>query len=143
MKKRSCILVADDDKADQYLLERAFKEQNIGEEIRIVNNGEELMDFLCKQGPYKNIEVPFPKLILLDLNMPLKDGQTVLKEIKANPSLNKIPIIIYSTSNNSDDIAQSYKNGANSYIVKPNSYDDLLEIVEVLKRYWLITVAIV
>jgi CheY-like chemotaxis protein len=135
-----CILIADDDIDDQYMLKQAFANTQLDKDVRIVNDGVELLDYLNKRGKYKDADLPYPKVIMLDLNMPKKDGRECLKEIKANPKLNRIPIVIYSTSNNPDDISNSYELGASSYITKPYSYKELVEIIEIFRKYWFVAV---
>jgi CheY-like chemotaxis protein len=137
-----CILIADDDNDDLYMIKQAFASINLTENVRTVNDGVELLDYLFKKGKYKGVGTLIPKVILLDLNMPKKDGRECLKEIKTNPMLKKIPVIIYSTSSNPDDIAYAYENGASSYITKPYSYQELVKIMEVFKLYWFDTVKI-
>jgi CheY-like chemotaxis protein len=136
IEERHCIIVADDDTDDQFMLKEAFSSLNFDKEISTVENGEELLDYLHKRGKYSNASLPVPKLILLDLNMPKIDGRQCLKLIKEHTQFCKIPIIIFSTSNNPEDIAQCYELGANSYIIKPYSYNELVEIIDVIKKYW-------
>ncbi|MBA2612075.1 MAG: response regulator [Bacteroidetes bacterium] len=131
-----CILIADDDIDDQYMIKQAFTTINLNENIKTVNDGVELLDYLHKKGKYKDVETLCPKIILLDLNMPKKDGRECLKEIKSSAKLNKIPIVIYSTSSNPDDISYAYELGASSYITKPYSYQELVKIMEIFKQYW-------
>lgn len=131
-----CILIADDDMDDQYMIKQAFSSINLNENVHTVNDGVELLDYLHKRGKYKDVAVLIPKVILLDLNMPKKDGRECLKEIKSNTRLNKIPIIIYSTSSNPDDISYAYEHGASSYITKPYSYQELVKIMDIFKQYW-------
>lgn len=131
-----CILIADDDNDDQYMIKQAFESINLNEHVRTVNDGVELLDYLHKRGKYKSTEVMSPKVILLDLNMPKKDGRECLREIKSHSKLKKIPIIVYSTSGNPDDIEFAYELGASSYITKPYSYQELVKIMEVFKQYW-------
>jgi CheY-like chemotaxis protein len=131
-----CILIADDDNDDQYMIKQAFASINLNEHVRTVNDGVELLDYLHKRGKYKDTEILSPKVILLDLNMPKKDGRECLREIKANPKLKKIPIVVYSTSGNPDDIEFAYELGASSYITKPYSYQELVKIMDVFKQYW-------
>lgn len=135
-KSEYCILIADDDNDDQYMMKQAFTNINLNENIRTVNDGVELLDYLHKKGRYRDAETLMPRVILLDLNMPKKDGRECLKEIKAHSVLKKIPIVIYSTSSNPDDISYAYENGASSYIIKPYSYQELVKIMEVFKQYW-------
>ena len=131
-----CILIADDDMDDQYMIKQAFATINLNENIHTVGDGIELLDYLNKKGKYKDVETLCPKIILLDLNMPKKDGRECLKEIKTNSKFSKIPIVIYSTSSNPDDIAYAYELGASSYITKPYSYQELVKIMEIFKQYW-------
>ena len=131
-----CILIADDDADDQYMIKQAFASINLNEKIHTVNDGVELLDYLQKKGKYKDETILQPKVILLDLNMPKKDGRECLREIKTNDKLKQIPIIIYSTSSNPDDISYAYENGASSYITKPYSYQELVKTMEIFKNYW-------
>lgn len=131
-----CILIADDDIDDQYMIKQAFSSINLNENVFTVNDGVELLDYLHKKGKYKDANILSPKVILLDLNMPKKDGRECLKEIKTNSKFNKIPVIIYSTSSNPDDISYAYEMGASSYITKPYSYRELVKIMDIFKQYW-------
>lgn len=131
-----CILIADDDTDDQYMMQQAFSTINLDENVRTVNDGVELLDYLNKRGKYKDTVLLQPKVILLDLNMPKKDGRECLKEIKSNSRFNRIPIVIYSTSSNPDDISYAYQHGASSYITKPYSYQELINIMDTFKHYW-------
>jgi CheY-like chemotaxis protein len=142
IEQKHCILVADDDTDDQFMLKEAFSSLNFDKEIRTVENGEELLDYLSRRGKYADDSLPIPKLILLDLNMPKIDGRQCLRMIKENKEYCKIPIIIFSTSNNPEDISQSYELGANSYIIKPYSYNELVEIIDIIKKYWFSVVKI-
>lgn len=136
------ILIADDDDDDQLLLSSAFKEVGFNGPIKAIGNGEELMDYLLRRGKYESSSHEAPHLILLDLNMPKKDGRRVLQEIRQHQKLNKIPIIVLSTSFNPEEISYSYELGANSFISKPSSYNELKEIAKAIKIYWLDTVLI-
>jgi CheY-like chemotaxis protein len=135
-----CVLIADDDVDDLFMIRQAFESLKLDKEIRSVGDGVELLDYLHKRGKYKDSPTPFPKVILLDLNMPKKDGRECLREIKSTPVLSKIPVIIFSTSANPDDITACYEMGASGYIMKPYSYKELLEIMETFKKYWFSTV---
>ena len=137
---RYCILIADDDPDDQYMIKEALNASPLDREVRSVSDGEELMDYLHKRDKFREMELPQPTVILLDLNMPKKDGRECLSEIKADPKLSRIPIVVFSTSNNQDDVIRSYEAGAASYIAKPYSYNELVEVMEAFKRYWLHTV---
>ena len=128
------ILMADDDDDDRRLTKEAFQEGHVFNELRFVENGEELMAYLRKEGKYE--DAPRPGLILLDLNMPRKDGRTVLKEIKTDPGLRQIPVVVLTTSKTEEDIRVTYDLGGNSYIVKPVSFDTLVQICQMLEKYW-------
>jgi CheY-like chemotaxis protein len=131
------ILMADDDADDCLLVSRAFKAGRLANELRFVENGEELMDYLRKRGKYAGLETaPRPGLVLLDLNMPRKDGREALKEIKSDPDLREIPVVVLTTSKDEEDILKSYNLGANSYITKPVTFDGLVEAVKVMGKYW-------
>jgi len=131
------ILMADDDPDDQLLTKDAFEECKLANDLRFVNDGEELMDYLCRKGDFKNPEdSPRPGLILLDLNMPRKDGREALEEIKSDPDLRRIPIVVLTTSKAEEDILKSYDLGVNSFIVKPVSFEGLVEVVKTLGKYW-------
>jgi CheY-like chemotaxis protein len=102
-----------------------------------VENGEELLEYLYRRGKYSDPAVsPRPGLILLDLNMPKKDGRQALKEIKADPSLRSIPIVVLTTSKAEEDILRSYDLGVNSFIVKPVTFEGLVDIMKTLTKYW-------
>lgn len=128
------ILMADDDDDDRRLTKEAFQEGQVFNELRFVENGEELMAYLRKEGKYE--DAPRPGLILLDLNMPRKDGRTVLKEIKTDPGLRQIPVVVLTTSKTEEDIRVTYDLGGNSYIVKPVTFDALVHICQTLEKYW-------
>ena len=132
------ILMAEDDDDDFELAMEAFKEANLLNPVKRVINGEELMNYLLMQGSFKDSKnAPRPFIILLDLNMPKKNGLEALKEIKDNPNLANIPIVILTTSRAEEDIIKSYTLGVNSFIRKPIKFDDLIRIVRVFKQYWL------
>ena len=134
--KAITILMADDDEDDRRLTREALLEGRLANDLRFVENGEELMDYLRRQGKFAGTEVPRPGLILLDLNMPRKDGRTVLKEIKSDPELRQIPVVVLTTSQADEDIFKSYDLGVNSYIVKPVTFDALVDILQTLEKYW-------
>ena len=135
------ILIAEDDADDRYLLRSAFEENGYRDKLEFVENGVEMIEYLHKIVAGEN-EAPMPRFILLDLNMPKKDGREVLKEIKQNPVLNKIPIIILSTTNNEQEMRRCYELGANSYITKPNSFESLIKTVAALRSYWVQTTSV-
>ena len=131
------ILMADDDADDRRLTQEALEEGRLINEVRFVENGEELMDYLHKRGKFAPpAEAPRPGLILLDLNMPRKDGRAVLKEIKSDPDFRQIPVVVLTTSKADEDIYKSYDLGVNSYIVKPVTFEALVDILQTLEKYW-------
>lgn len=131
------ILVADDDEEDCMFIEEAFEEGLIANDLRFVHDGEELMDYLRREGSYADPRgAPMPGLILLDLNMPRKDGREALGEIKVDAKLRKIPVVVLTTSKQEEDIFRTYELGVNSYITKPVTFDGLVEVVRALRRYW-------
>jgi CheY-like chemotaxis protein len=132
------ILMAEDDPDDRLMTREAFAECRLGNPLQFVADGEELMDYLQRRGPYADdVRHPIPGLILLDLNMPRKDGREALREIKADPQLRHIPVVILTTSKAEDDVAASYRDGANSFITKPVSFAALIDVVQALGKYWL------
>lgn len=131
------ILMADDDEDDYLLAREALVESRLANNLHLVKNGEELMDYLYRRGRYiREIDSPRPGLILLDLNMPKKDGREALREIKADPQLRQIPIVILTTSKTEEDVYQTYDLGANSFITKPVTFSSLVEVMKLLGRYW-------
>ena len=130
------ILIAEDDADDRFLLQAAFEENGFKDVLHFVENGVELIEYLNAVSENKDA-VKMPRFILLDLNMPKKDGREVLKEIKQNTLLKKIPVIIFSTTNNEHEMRKCYELGANSYITKPNSFENLVKTVAALRSYWI------
>jgi CheY-like chemotaxis protein len=131
------ILLADDDPDDRQLTRDAFGENRLVNDLHCVEDGEELMDYLRRRGRYTDLEgEPLPGLILLDLNMPRKDGREALKEIKEDPILRRIPIVVLTTSKAEEDILRSYDLGVNSYFTKPVTFKSLVELIKVLGQYW-------
>ena len=131
------ILMADDDPDDRLLTQEALEEGRLINDIRFVEHGEELLEYLRRQGKYAPpAEAPRPGLILLDLNMPRKDGRAVLKEIKSDPALRTIPVVVLTTSKADEDVYRSYDLGVNSYIVKPVTFEALVDILQTLEKYW-------
>lgn len=132
------ILMADDDADDRLMTQRAFNEHRLANELRFVVDGEELMDYLYWRGSYSEPgSAPRPGLILLDLNMPRKDGREALEEIKSDPHLKSIPVIILTTSKAEEDILRSYKLGSNSFITKPVTFTGMVDVVRAMGQYWL------
>lgn len=132
------ILVAEDDADDRLMIKDAFEESRLSNPVDFVEDGIQLMDYLQRQGDFAGlVDHPYPGFILLDLNMPRKDGRTALREIKASPVLQRIPIVILTTSKAEEDIVRTYDLGVNSFICKPVTFDSLVEIVKTLGRYWI------
>lgn len=137
------LLVADDDADDCLLTREALLECRILNELRFVSDGEQLLDYLHQRGPYaKAAEAPRPDLILLDLNMPRKDGREALREIKASPALRAIPVVVFTTSKAEEDVLRTYNLGASAFITKPVTFEGLVEVMRALGRYWFEIVAL-
>ena len=131
------ILMADDDPDDRLLTADALKEARLINDIRFVENGVELLEYLRRQGKFAApADAPRPGLILLDLNMPKMDGRTVLKELKQDPDFRMIPVVVLTTSKDDEDVYKSYDLGVNSYIVKPVTFEALVDILQTLEKYW-------
>lgn len=136
-EKPITILYADDDAEDRMLVQEAMEEARVANDLHFVEDGEDLMDYLHRRGKFANLAgEPLPGLILLDLNMPRKDGREALGEIKQDPRLRSIPIVILTTSKAEEDICRAYDLGVNSFIVKPVSFNSLVEVTRALTRYW-------
>lgn len=136
-KNTILILMADDDPDDRMLAEDALRESHLANQLVCVEDGEELIDYLFRRGKYTDPATsPRPGVILLDLNMPRKDGREALKEIKAHPELRNIPIVVMTTSKAEEDIYRTYNMGANSFIVKPVTFESLVEVMRSIGRYW-------
>lgn len=135
--KSIVILLADDDEEDRMLAVDALAESRLSNEISCVTDGEDLMDYLYHRGKYAPpAEAPRPGLILLDLNMPKKDGREALREIKAHPELRQISVVVLTTSKAEEDIYSSYDSGASSFISKPVTFEGLVDVMKGLGRYW-------
>ncbi len=131
------ILMADDDEDDRLMTKEAFQEARLVNDVRFVVDGEELLDYLHQRGKFTAPDAsPRPGLILLDLNMPKKDGREALKEIKSDETLRQIPIVVLTTSKSEEDIYRTYDLGVNSYITKPVSFEDIVDVVIALTQYW-------
>jgi CheY-like chemotaxis protein len=131
------ILMADDDEDDRMLTAEALEESRLSNQIYFVENGEEALDYLYRRGRYEDPKLsPRPGLILLDLNMPKKDGRETLREIKADPQLRRIPVVVLTTSKAECDVYRSYDLGANTYIAKPVTFDSMVEVMKILGNYW-------
>ena len=131
------ILMADDDPDDRAMTREAFAENFLANDLRFVEDGEELLDYLYRRGKYADpAAAPWPSIILLDLNMPKKDGREALREIKAEPALRQIPVVVMTTSRAEEDVFRSYDFGASSFITKPVTFGGLIEVMRGLNRYW-------
>ena len=132
------ILMADDDADDRQMTKEAFEESHLTNDLRFVEDGVELMDYLQRRGKYSDpASSPLPGLILLDLNMPKKDGREALQELKADPRLKAIRIVVLTTSKAEEDIFRTYNLSAASYITKPVTFAALIDVVQTLGKYWL------
>ena len=140
-RKRSrpiVILMADDDPDDREMTREAFAENRLANDLRFVEDGEELLDYLYRRGKYTDpASAPLPNILLLDLNMPRRDGREALEIIKGDPAFRSLRVIILTTSKAEEDILRSYNLSATSYITKPVTFDALVEVVAALGRYWL------
>ncbi len=137
LKKPVVLLIADDDEEDREMTREAFEENFVLNEIHLVVDGLELIDYLFRRGVYADPErSPRPGLILLDLNMPRMDGRQALEQIKSNPDLRSIPVVILTTSHAEEDIIRSYNLGVNCFINKPVTFKDFIEVTQSLGRYW-------
>ena len=130
------ILLADDDPDDRALVREALGEAGLPVDLRTVNDGEELLEYLRGEGRYAAGETPAPDLVLLDLNMPRMSGHEVLDAMRADERLRAIPVIVLTTSSREDDVVRSYAAGGNSFITKPASFNCLVEVMRALDRYW-------
>lgn len=130
------ILMADDDDDDFMLTKKALAESRLLNQLIRVGDGEELLDYLHRKGKYTAENAPRPGVILLDLNMPRKDGREALREIKSDESLRNIPIVVFTTSKAEEDVYRTYQLGVNSFITKPVTFDNLTQVMVTLGKYW-------
>jgi len=131
------LLLAEDDPDDRLLARQALEKSRLVNDLRCVEDGEELLDYLRRRGKYADPkQSPRPGLILLDLNMPRKDGREALREIKSDPRLRAIPIVVLTTSKSDEDVARTYNLGVNSYITKPARFSALVEVMQAIGKYW-------
>ena len=136
-RKSITILLADDDADDRMMAADALEESRLANDLRFVEDGEELMDYLHRRGKFAEPNAaPRPGLILLDLNMPRKDGREALREIKSEPELRSIPVIVLTTSQAEEDIYRTYDLGVNSFITKPVNFESLVAVMRALGKYW-------
>lgn len=135
--RRIPILMADDDPDDRMLAREALEEVRLANDLFFVHDGEELLDFLKRRGAYADpADAPRPGLILLDLKMPKKDGFEALEEIKDDPRLRKIPVVILTTSRADEDVVRGYDLGVSGYVTKPVTFEGLVQVMKALERYW-------
>jgi CheY-like chemotaxis protein len=138
MSDHAPVLVAEDDPNDVFLLRRAFQKAGVFNSVVIAHNGQEAIDYLRGHGPYRNrSNHPFPSLMLLDLKMPLVDGFDVLAWLNSHPLDRQLPIVVLSSSNQEKDIQRAQQMGAHEYRVKPQQFEDLVEIVKEVRSRWL------
>jgi CheY-like chemotaxis protein len=131
------ILYAEDDPEDRMLVEEAMQESRLVNELHFVEDGEQLMDYLHRHGKFTELSNrPLPGLILLDLNMPKKDGREALREIKADPDLRRTPIVVLTTSKAEEDILSTYDLGVSGFIIKPVTFESLVSILKTVSKYW-------
>jgi two-component system response regulator len=136
------ILIAEDDADDRFLLQTVFEERGYTDTIQFVENGVELLEFLGNIHEKRSNGNHYPGLIFLDLNMPKKDGREALREIKQHPIFKKIPVIVFTTTKSENEIKRCYELGANTYVVKPVSYDALIKVIDDIRSYWFNTASI-
>ena len=134
--KTITILMADDDVDDRLLAQEALAENKLANDLHFVENGEELLDYLYQRGKFNEDNAPKPGLILLDLNMPKMDGREALKQLKSNADFRRIPVIVLTTSKSEEDIIKSYDLGVNSFISKPVTFQELVEVTKHIGNYW-------
>ncbi|MBM3323364.1 response regulator [candidate division WOR-3 bacterium] len=132
------VLLVEDNAGDVRLTQEALREAKVHNNLSVVNDGVEAMAFLRREGKYA--QAPRPDLMLLDLNMPRKDGRQVLAEVKADPELGRIPIVVLTTSKAEEDIVRSYELHANSYVTKPVDFEQFMKVVQSIEGFWLTVV---
>ena len=131
------IMYADDDPEDRMLVKDAWNESHVANPLAFAEDGKDLMDYLHRRGKYASLNgAPLPGMILLDLNMPKKDGREALQEIKADPALRSIPVVVLTTSKAEEDILRAYDLGVSSFIIKPVTFQSLVDLTLTFKRYW-------
>ena len=131
------ILMAEDDADDRLLAREALTEARLANYLHFVQDGEKLMDYLHRRDGYREpVDAPRPGLILLDLNMPRKDGREALEEIKADPKLRRIPIVVLTTSKAEEDILRSYDLGVSGFVTKPVTFEGLVNVMKTISMYW-------
>lgn len=141
-EKRTIVIIAEDDPDDRLLIQDALKEAtNQSLEVHFVLDGAEMLDYLYRRGAYRDGQKsPVPELVLLDINMPKKSGLEVLEEIKKDPALRTIPVVLLTTSRAPEHIARSYELGGAGFVTKPSSFTELVDLMRSIERYWFNTV---
>lgn len=140
MAEHVTILLAEDDPDDRLFIRRAFRENNVRNNVHEVENGAQLLEFLRNPDAFESSDgMGRPCLILLDLNMPKMSGREALRELKSDPHLRSIPVVVLTTSNSESDVVYSYAQGANAYVTKPSSLTDLIDLFKRLDSFWLRT----
>lgn len=135
---RITIVIADDDPDDRLLIHEAFAEARLNNQVDFVEDGVELLEYLCRTGSYEHLSGNFlPGLVLLDLNMPRMGGREAIEKIRADPKLHRIPIVVLTTSKSEEDIIRTYDLGINSFITKPVTFDTLVDVIKTMTQYWL------
>ncbi len=143
MTAETTILVADDDADDRMMIKEAFEEAHLKNDLIFVEDGEQLLAYLRREGDYADrADTPFQGIVLLDLNMPKMDGREALREIKTDPELKRIPVVVLTTSQAEEDIIRTYGLGVNSFISKPVTFEGLVEVVKAFNDYWLSIVTV-
>jgi CheY-like chemotaxis protein len=141
--KPKTILLAEDDPDDIYLISEAIDESGLHAHLVVVENGVELLDYLCQRGRFsQDPEWQFPDLVLLDLNMPLINGREALAAMKSDSAIRSVPVVVLTTSNAQVDLEQSYDQGASGFITKPAGFSSLRDIIGQIGSYWLQTVSL-
>jgi len=131
------ILLADDDEDDITIALRAFKKSKLENEVFVVRDGEETLDYLFRRAPYQDVKkYPAPHLLLLDINMPKMNGLEVLEQLDKHPDLKRLRVMMLTSSKNEEDVVKCYNNGACAYLAKPVDFDDFLKVVEGLNYFW-------
>ena len=136
-KTRLPILIAEDDPDDRALIDEAFSAAAVMNPRYFVKDGEDVMQYLKREGEFASVgRHPFPALLMLDLNMPRKNGREALREIRADPAFRQLPVVVISTSRHPDDVEHVYREGANAFVCKPTSHADFVELVRILNLHW-------
>jgi two-component system response regulator len=128
------VLLVEDDAGDELIAREAFEADSMATVLHVARDGVQALDFLYRRGDHA--EAPRPDFVLLDLNLPKVNGHTVLQQVKADPAVSTIPMIVFSTSSAFDDIIACYQAQGNAYITKPNNYDDFVHVVKQINRFW-------